>query len=315
VFTDPDSLILTEATARKYFGSGSPVGRTVTVDGRFEARVTGVAKNPPRNSDLQFDALADFRFLAHFRPEVIDASWSSHNYATYVRLGEGAEARALTPKIAGLVIEQNDTMTTPLELHPLTRIHLYDDGAIIYVRLFSLVALFILIVAGCNFVNLTTARASRRTKEIAVRKVSGAVKPQLIRQFLAESVTLSLVSLPIAMILVALSLASFNALAGTDFRLSALLAPGLALPLLGTAAVVGLIAGGYPAFLLSSLQPGRLLKGRGPTAAAQAPPASGRRSSSFNSPFPSFCSSRLCSSKSKSHSSATMTSGSAGITW
>jgi len=276
-FTAPDSLVLTEATARKYFGNDNPVGRTVTVDGRFEARVTGVVRNRPRNSDLQFDVLADFRFLGRFRREVIDSSWSSHNYDTFVRLGEGVNAHGLTLKIAGLVMEQNDSMTTPLALHPLSRIHLYDDGAVVHVRLFSLVALFILIVAGCNFVNLTTARAGRRAKEIAVRKVAGAGKPQLIWQFLAESVTLSLVSLSVALIMVALSLPSFNALAGTDFRLSAPLAPGLALPLLGTAVGVGLIAGGYPAFLLSSFQPGRLLKGRGPAAGRGSGPARFRK--------------------------------------
>lgn len=257
---DADSVVLTEAAAQKYFGNDDPVGRILTVDGQFQARVTGVVKNPPRNSDLRFDILADFQFFAHFRKD-LNTSWQSHNYRTYVQLAKGLAAPPLALKIGRLVMDRNRSMTTPLSLNPLTRIHLYDDGAIIYVRLFTLVAFFILIIAGCNFVNLTTARSGIRAKEIAVRKVIGAVRPQLIKQFLSESVFLSLCSLPIAAILIFSVLPSFNALSGTSFRPGALLSQRCFLSMVGTAVAIGLIAGGYPAFLLSSFRPGQLLKG------------------------------------------------------
>jgi len=263
--SDPDSVVLTEATAQKYFGKDDPIGRILTVDDQFQARVIGVVKNPPRNSDFQFNILAEFQFFAHFRKD-LNTSWQSHNYRTYVQLTKGLAARPLALKIARLVMDRNRSMTAPLGLNPLTRIHLYDDGAIAYVRLFSLVAFFILIIAGCNFVNLTTARSGNRAKEIAVRKLIGAVRPQLIKQFLGESVFLSLCSLPIAATLIALALPSFNALAGTLFRLEFLLTQRLLLALSATAVAIGLVAGGYPAFLLSSFRPVRLFRGGSPNA-------------------------------------------------
>jgi putative ABC transport system permease protein len=258
-FPGPDSVVLTETTARKYFGNDDPVGRILTVDGRFEVRVTGVVKDRPRNSDLRFDILADFQFHANYRKD-LNTSWNSHNYMTYVQLKKGLAAQTLVPKIAHLVMDRNRAMTTPLTLNPLARIHLYDDGAIVYVRLFSLVALFILVIAGCNFVNLTTARSGNRAKEIAVRKTVGAVKPQLIRQFLSEAVFLSLCSLPLAAVFVALALPSFNAVAGTGYGLGFLLSPRILLSLFGASVAVGLIAGGYPALHLSSLRPVRLFR-------------------------------------------------------
>jgi ABC-type antimicrobial peptide transport system permease subunit len=260
VFVNPDSVVLTEDAAKKYFGNADAVGRVLIVENRFPVRVTGVVKTPPRNSDIQFDILGEFRILGHFQ-KGYENHWGNHEYPTYVQLAKGATAGALIPKIAHIVLDRLPISSTPLTMKPLSRIHLYEDGAIQYVAIFSLIGLFILAIAACNFINLTTARSGKRAKEIAIRKVVGAVRPQLVKQFLGESVLLSLGALLIALLVVALVLPSFNALTGKNFSLGFLLGYGLFLYLLGTAIAIGVISGAYPAFLLSSFRPAGLFKG------------------------------------------------------
>ena len=263
-FSDPDTVVLTEAAAKKYFGAEDPVGRILSVENQFQVRVTGVVRNPPDNSDIRFDVLGDFRFLRNFR-KGYETYWGNHEYFTYVRLAAGAEAGTVIPKIARVVVERETATPSLLTMKPLARIHLYEDGAIKSVVIFALVAVFILLVAACNFVNLTTARSGKRAREIAVRKVAGAARAQLIRQFLSESIILALGAFLIALALVAPVLPAFNAITGKDFRPADLLRPGGFLFLLGTAVVIGLLSGAYPALLLSSFRPAGLLKdgGRG----------------------------------------------------
>ena len=262
-FADPDTAVLTESAAKKYFGAEDPVGRVLSVENQYEVRVTGVVKDPPDNSDIRFNVLGDFRFLRNFR-KGYETHWGNHEYTTYVRLAAGARAAAVLPKIARVVQERVPTLAAPLTMKPLGRIHLYGDGAIESVVIFGLVAVFILLVAACNFVNLTTARSGRRAREIAVRKVAGAVRAQLVRQFLSESVLLALGAFLIALAVTAPVLPAFNAITGKDFRPADLLQPAAFLLLLGTAVVIGLLSGAYPALLLSSFRPAGLLKDAGP---------------------------------------------------
>jgi ABC-type antimicrobial peptide transport system permease subunit len=267
-FADPDTVVLTEAAAVRYFGSEDPVGRVLTVENQYDVRVTGVVKDPPDNSDIRFNVLADFRFLRNFR-RGYESHWGNHEYTTYVMLAPGAGAAAVGSKIARVVQERVPDLATPLALKPLGRVHLYEDGAIKSVATFGLVAVFILLVAACNFVNLTTARSGRRAREIAVRKVAGAVRAQLVRQFLSESILLALGALLIAMAVTAPVLPAFNTITGKDFGSADLLRPGAFLVLLGTAAFIGLLSGAYPALLLSSFQPSGLLKDAGPGGAGR----------------------------------------------
>ncbi len=260
---EPDSVVLTETAAKKYFGNESPIGRVLTVENRFQVRVTGIVQNPQKNSDIQFDVLGEFRILGRFLAGY-ETHWGNHQYPTYVQLAPGVDAKALTSKIAHIVTDHDPEVPTALTMKPLGRIHLYENGAIRYVAIFALVAVFILLIAACNFINLTTARSGRRAKEIAVRKVIGAVRPQLIKQFLSESGLFAAAAFLIAMAVVALILPSFNALTGKDFGLSDLLKPGLFFFLLATAVGVGILAGAYPAFLLSSFRPAGLLKAGAP---------------------------------------------------
>lgn len=261
--TDLNTVVLTEATAEKYFGNENPLGRVLTVENRFQVRVTGIVRNTPQNSDLQFDILGEFRILGNFR-KGYESHWGNHEYYTYVRLVAEAEARSLIPKIARVIMDRDPAQPNPLTMTPLGRIHLYEDGAIRYVAIFALVAVFILAIAACNFINLTTARSSQRAKEIAIRKVAGADRRQLIHQFLSESVLLSLGALLVALTVVALVLPSFDAVTGKDFGPGDLLKPGILVFFLGTAIAVGILSGTYPAFLLSSFRPAGLLKGGGP---------------------------------------------------
>jgi putative ABC transport system permease protein len=262
-FSDPDKVVLTEAAALRYFGAADPIGRVLSVESQYEVRVTGVVKDPPDNSDIRFNVLGDFRFLRNFR-KGYESHWGNHEYFTYVRLAAGADAAAVAAKIARVVQERVPTLATPLAMKPLGRIHLYEDGAIKSVIVFGLVAVFILLVAACNFVNLTTARSGRRAREIAVRKVAGAVRAQLVRQFLSESVLLALGAFLIALAVTAPVLPAFNTITGKDFRPADLLQPATFLLLLGTAVVIGLLSGAYPALLLSSFRPAGLLKDAGP---------------------------------------------------
>ncbi|HUU05442.1 MAG TPA: ABC transporter permease [Patescibacteria group bacterium] len=265
----PDAAVLSESAARKYFGNGNPIGQTLTVDNQYTVRVTGVVKNPPLNSDIRFEVLVPFQFIDK-RWKNEDRSWGAHNHRTYVQLRPGADSQALIAKIAPLrrIMDQEPSAWL-LTLVQLERIHLHEDNAIKSVIIFAIVSLFILVIAACNFVNLVTAKSGQRAKEIAVRKVAGAVRSQLVRQFLSESLILSLFAFLLSLLLVSSVLPSFNAMTGKDFVLKDLFAQGFFLLLLGTAAAIGLVAGAYPAILLSSFRPAGLLKGGSPQAGFQ----------------------------------------------
>ena len=263
--TEPNTVVLTEAAAKKYFGNDDPVGRILTVENQFQVTVTGIVRNPPQNSDFRFNVLGEFRILSYFR-KGYETHWGNHEYNTYVRLAAGAEAKTVIPKIARIIMDRDPDQPNPLTMTLLSRIHLYEDGAIRYVTIFTLIALFILAIAACNFINLTTARSGQRAKEIAVRKVAGAERRQLIHQFLIESVLLSLAAFLVALTAVALVLPPFDAVTGKDFGPGDLFNTGLFVFLLGTAIAVGIFSGAYPAFLLSSFRPTGLLKSGSPKA-------------------------------------------------
>ncbi len=279
----PNSVVLTRETANKYFGEENPIGKTLTFDNSTDYLVTAVSENVPPNSHFHFDFLASFVSLSYHTSTV----WISNNLQTYVVLKENASASQLIAKLPGLVskyvapqIQQamGISFDAFLEgggkygysLQPVTDIHLYsklDDeiepgSSAAYVTIFSLIALFILILACINFMNLATARSANRAKEVGLRKVVGSNQFQLVRQFLIESILLSATALVIAVILVELFLPAFNNLAAkqieTNYFGKDSLLPGLVIITL----LVGLLAGSYPAFFLASFQPISVLKGK-----------------------------------------------------
>lgn len=262
VLTQPFSIAISEDMAKKFFRDEDPLGKVLKVRNKYDFKVTGVFKNIPRNSSERFDFLAPFEFYKESGRNL--EAWGSNAYDTMILLKKGANPDSVSAKISDR-LKQGGQKLSVLYLHPLLRAHLYSlsgkGGAIKYVYIFTLIAIFILLIACFNFMNLATTRSEKRAKEIAVRKVSGAQRIQLISQFLCESLISSILALLIAIALAELMLPTFNDLAWKKLTLD-LFSPKLHLLWMAAAAVVtGLIAGSYPAFALSSFKPAQILKG------------------------------------------------------
>ncbi len=268
----PGSIVLTRDLAVKYFGAEDPMGRVISLDDRYDFKVTAVLENLPSNSTLRFDALLPYKFVDTLG--ISSTSFGNNSIFTFVRLRPGATAAAVSGKIKGFVkAKTQDASSTDLTLMPLTRLHLYEYfgferglGAVGYVYIFSVIALFVLLIACINFMNLATARSARRSREVGLRKTSGATRAFLIRQFLGESALFAAIALVIAVGAATLLLPPFGRLAGKvlSWRVAGFgtLLAGLAAVTLGT----GLVAGSYPALYLSSFEPANVLKGRSPSA-------------------------------------------------
>ena len=268
----PNSVVLTETMAKKYFGNEDPVGQTVRIDNADEFIVMGVVADVPENSHYTFDALASFSALPPKFPWL--NNWGGIGIRTYLLLSPNVTAAALEAKLPSFIHKhKGETAQEAYYLRPLKQIHLYSDvfeidpqGDIETVYLFSAIALFILILAGINYMNLATARAARRAREVGVRKVVGATRWQLVVQFLGESVLLILLALPLALVLTLIALPALNHLLGRHLAL-AMLNDGLGVMALGTfCLLIGLLAGIYPAFFLTRFQPTLVLKGTHHTA-------------------------------------------------
>jgi len=268
------AAVLTEDVARKYFGREPALGKTLKVGGGREYAVTGVAKTVPGNSHFRFNILLSMETrYAESRP--VMENWLAISNYGYVLLAENADPAALEAKLPALIEKNTGAVlkslggSVTLRLQPLKRIHLHSDfttdiapqSSILYLYLFSAIALFILVIAGINFVNLSTARSTARAKEVGMRKTLGALRQRLVGQFLGESVVYSLLALVIAVGLILLAKPWLSSLAGRDLGLDVLRVPWLIPGFLGLALLVGVAAGGYPAFYLSSFHPVRVLRG------------------------------------------------------
>jgi putative ABC transport system permease protein len=267
VLKGPNKVVLTQAMARKYFGQESPLGQVLRINDNQDYLVTGVAADVPANSQIKFDFVASFSSLAASREE----QWFSANYKTYLLLHDPAAISSLQAKIPGYMEKQMGEDAggfLTYELEPLHRVHLHSQHAgfepnadIRYVYIFSIIALLILVIACTNYMNLTTARAAERAKEVGVRKVMGALRKQLFWQFLGESVIITFAALLLSVLLVELLLPFFNNLTGRTLEVELLQRPGLLLGLLATGLVVSLLAGSYPSVVLSAFRPVKVLKG------------------------------------------------------
>lgn len=264
---DPSGILITEKAAKKYFGNQDPLGKVLRVDNHSNFTVTGVLENIPANSHLRFDFLAHFKSIKNFGQAV--TGWGAFYLDTYVLLAENTDYRTVNPKIKNVISEHSEGSPFTIDLQPLTRIRLFSnkvltpqvDGDIKYVIIFSLIAFFILLNACINFMNLTTARSGQRAREIGMRKVVGARRKELIRQFFGEALLMSFISLVLAVVLILLLLPFFNQLAGKSLAISILGQPHIILSLLGITILAGLLSGVYPAFFLSGFQPVSVLKG------------------------------------------------------
>ena len=276
VLREPSTVVLTETTARRYFGDRDPLGQTLTLNDGSALRVSGVLADVPSNSHLQFDALISLITLTGVE------GLSKHDQALgfmgwqYLLLTAPEAAAAVDARLDEIVQQGRETFRayfgwwvqdSSFDLQALTRIHLYSNlsgevganGDARSLYLFSLVALFILLLACINYMNLATARAVQRTREVGMRKVVGARREQLVGQFLSESLLLSLGALLLAVMLAEVALPLLSLLAGRTFTISYDTSTlGL---FLGIAVLTGLLSGSYPALVLSRFEPVRMLQG------------------------------------------------------
>jgi putative ABC transport system permease protein len=261
---NPHSIVIRDTMAEKYFGGEDPMGKVLNLSDRADLTVSGIV-HIPDESDFQFDFFFSFQSYPLFNVDLapLEANWSGKNYQIYVLLQEGSSASLLEEKMAGFLKPRTPGRTEVLRLQKLSRIHLYNpdgsDGAMRYVRIFSLIAVFILLIACVNFMNLATARFEGRTKEVALRKTLGGSRAQLIRQFFSESLLHSSLAMAAALLLVELVLPAFNQITGRELSLD-LSHAGLIFSLLAIVLLAGFISGLYPALFLSSFAPARMSK-------------------------------------------------------
>lgn len=264
----PNTAVVTQTTAEKYFGSADPIGQSFR-NGDENYQITGVVEDVPSNSHLEFDALLSRASL----PDEL-GGWGSWGVSTYLLLREnasradGERALADVNKNRVVPIFTDYGVTINYWLQPLADIHLQsnfgdsgENGDMSYIYIFAAVAFFILIIASINYMNLATARATRRAKEVGVRKTMGSFRSQLISQFLTESTLLTFIALFISILLALVLLPLFNQLAGKEIKVLFLLQPKIIAGFIGMALVVGIAGGSYPAFYLSSFNPALVLKG------------------------------------------------------
>lgn len=266
-FSDANSMVISRRLAEKYFPGEQALGKVIRIDNAFEVTVTGVI-DIPHHSSIQFDFLMPFEiYLKHSR-QTLD--WTKHVTYTYIKIRKDVDANAFQAKLKDvqkLTHAENANLDTFLFALKDWRLFwdfkngvLTGGGRILYVILFGLAAFFILIAACINFMNLATARATRRAKEVGVRKVAGATKKALIQQFMTEALLLSFLSLAIALLAAHLLTPLFNGLSGKQLRID-YADPYLITGLLLITVFAGLLAGSYPAFFLSSFRPASVLKG------------------------------------------------------
>jgi len=261
---DPYSAVLTRSYAKKYFGSENPIGKVLTLDNNLAFTVTAVIEDVPANSHLQFDIVVPFEIVEKLGWDI--RAWDFCLASTYVQLATGTSAADFEKKILGLVKTFDAETNIGLHLQPLTRIRLFSefDGPrrIQYVYVFLLVGILILLMASINFMNLATARSDGRSREIGVRKVLGAARSNLIRQFLTEAIFFALAALALSPVLVQFFLPKFNELQEHSFTWVDFTNPGIMLLLFGVTLLTGILSGSYPALFLSSFQPVKALQGR-----------------------------------------------------
>jgi putative ABC transport system permease protein len=262
----PHSIILTQKLATKYFGKENPVGKILTVENKAQFTVTGVFKEIPSNSMFTFSAVIPYSYMKEIG--AADRSWGNNSIFTFIQLKKGSDISAVNKKLTDIVAENDSRITTKFNLFPLLDIHLYGQfgfketrGPVIAVSIFILIAVFILLIACINFINLSTAKASGRGKEIGIKKVAGADQMSMVIQFMLESLLLVAIAMIFALILVGLCLGVFNNLSGKSFGLVDLFHTRFIINFILVGLVAGLLSGIYPALYLSSFKPVTVLKG------------------------------------------------------
>lgn len=265
-----NSIVLTQSMANKYFGTKDPMGAQLKFWGN-DLTVTGVMVDVPHNSHLRFDFLISFSTLHLVMGDNLDENWGMPTFYTYVLPKAGVDVDQLKSSIQHLFKAKYSDPSVTLTLQPLPSIHLHSNleaefkpgGNISYLYVLGTAALFILLLASINFTNLTTARATTRTKEIGMRKVLGAIKSQLVEQFFGEAVITCVIALLISIVLISLAMPAFNQFTGKAIQLNEALTPQFMVSGFLLMLLIGFCAGSYPALFLARLKPISSLKSSG----------------------------------------------------
>lgn len=270
--SEPTSIVITESTAKTFFGDEDPINKTIKIDNDREQKVTGVIMDVPRNSFFEFDYVLPFSFYEATQPwiQYTYNNWDNNTFQMYVQLQEGATEAEVNSQIVNIIKDNNKRApTAELFLHPMSKWRLYSNfengkiagGKIEYVQLFTAIAIFVLIIACINFMNLATARSESRAREVGIRKSIGSRRKELIAQFLGESILITLLAFVLALAVVELVLPFYNQLVSKNISIEYsnpivwLVASSIVLAL-------GIFSGSYPAFYLSSFHPAKVLKGK-----------------------------------------------------
>ena len=272
VLDEPTSIVITESTAKAFFGDDDPINKIIRVDDKGDLQVTGILKDIPKNSSFEIDFLLPWKYRRQVNPWVIDNedNWGNYSFQVFVELSDAASKADVDNSIKTMLFDHGEEeIKSELFLYPMLRWRLYSNfdngkekgGMSDFVQLFSLIAVFIIIIACINFINLSTARSERRAREVGIRKSVGSNRFNLVVQFIAESMVISLIAFIISVFLAQLLLPFYNNLIEKelfiDYKSVDFWWFSVAMIL-----VIGLISGSYPAFYLSSFQPVKVLKGK-----------------------------------------------------
>ncbi len=277
VLKEPYSVVLTPALAKRYFGSENSIGKTLKIKNEdindITFTVTGIMEEVPQNSRFRPELVISFSTYFNGVLTSINDMWGTYDPEAFVRLNPNVDVATLEAKFVGFLEKytgeqmRKDKSIVTLKLEPFQDVYLHSDrnqgmsGDINSIYIFSIIAIFILLIACINFINLTTARSVERAKEVGVRKVIGAAKNQLSRQFIGESMIIAVLAFVVAVVLAVIALPAFKELIGKEISQSIFSNPWYVVILFGAALIIGAVAGIYPAFVLSSFKPVNVLKG------------------------------------------------------
>ncbi len=258
---DPYVMVLSETMADKIFGAEDPVGKIITLNKTKEFRVVGVMKDIPHNSTIRFDIWAPLELTTKWwRPNYL-STWYNLAFRSYVEMAENMDITDFNEKIFGRIRQSNPGTNSEPFIYPLSKVYLESWGRIGNIRIFSLIAFVILVIACINFMNLSTARSSSRAKEVGLRKVVGAHRRQVTRQFFGESLIFTFISMGFALLIVRIFLPAFRHLTAKPLPIKDFMDPAIFLGIAAVNAATGFLSGSYPALFLSSFQPVTVLRG------------------------------------------------------
>lgn len=269
---EPTNIVITQSTAKTFFKDQDPLNRTIRIDNGDELKVTGLIEDVPKQSFFEFDYILPFSYYEKTNEWVRNSKqgWDNNSFQMYVLLQEGATSTDVNKAIATTVKDNNPkSPTAKVFLHPMSMWRLHSNweegvntgGQIVYVRLFTAIAIFVLIIACINFMNLATARSESRAREVGIRKSIGSRRKELIFQFLGESIAITTIAFLLAIVLVELVLPSYNVLVNKTISID-YSNPSIWLASLSLIFVIGTLSGSYPSFYLSAFEPVKVLKGK-----------------------------------------------------